>query len=590
MTNENLHISLSYNDNKTVEIPVGEMTFFDEFYVDCQTEEIEKSVHGVTGTRLRMMLHPKEDITLQDIDIQLDKTYLSAGRVFCNGYQSWSESREFTPLERIPSLRRIARPLKYWMGDEFFPQIRRESGWLHSWTYTYVRTGKDFFFAGSLSEKTAFTLFQHDTKNDKLHAQPDCAGLVLQHSFPILDVVFLHGKEKSCFDTYFSLLEVDKPKAKPAIGWTSWYHYYTDISEEIILKNLAAWREKEGEKSPFETDFRPEQIFQVDDGWQTAVGDWLSVTDKFPNGMSPIASKIKAEGYIPGLWLAPFICDTRSDIFKNRKNWLLKDKKGKPLRIGYSPLWKGGFYALDFYNEEVQTYLTKVFMTVLQRWGYGMLKLDFLYAVCIQTRPNKTRGQIMHEAMQFIRNIVGDKLILGCGVPLGSAFGMVDYCRIGADIHLEWEHKMLAFLNDRERVSTIVSLRTTLGRWQLNNRAFHNDPDVFLLGKEKNKLSPTQQDTILKINALLGNLVFTSDYLGDYDTEQTEEFFDLEILMDKTLNSVEQLENNRYKIVFERDGKSFVCLSNLSGQSQAIMHGREMIRLEGYESIILKKV
>ena len=155
---DNLHISLTYNDNKTVEIPVGKMTFFDEFYVDCQTETIEKSEHGVTGTRLRMMLHPKEDVTLQDIDIQLDKTYLSAGRVFCNGYQSWSESREFSPRERIPHLRRIARPLKYWMGDEFFTQIRRESGWLHSWTYTYVRTGKDFFFAGSFGESTFSTL------------------------------------------------------------------------------------------------------------------------------------------------------------------------------------------------------------------------------------------------------------------------------------------------------------------------------------------------------------------------------------------------------------------------------------------------
>ncbi len=30
------------------------------------------------------------------------------------------------------------------------------------------------------------------------------------------------------------------------------------------------------------------------------------------------------------------------------------------------------------------------------------------------------------------------KIILGCGVPLMPAFGKVDFCRIGADVDLEW--------------------------------------------------------------------------------------------------------------------------------------------------------
>ncbi|EKC48560.1 hypothetical protein OBE_15116, partial [human gut metagenome] len=39
----------------------------------------------------------------------------------------------------------------------------------------------------------------------------------------------------------------------------------------------------------------------------------------------------------------------------------------------------------------------------------------------------------MCEAMDFLRECVGEKMILGCGVPLMPAFGKVDYCRIGAD-------------------------------------------------------------------------------------------------------------------------------------------------------------
>ena len=54
----------------------------------------------------------------------------------------------------------------------------------------------------------------------------------------------------------------------------------------------------------------------------------------------------------------------------------------------------GGFYALDIYNEEVRQYLKKVFDTVLNTWGYDMVKLDFLYACCIIPYNNKSRGEI----------------------------------------------------------------------------------------------------------------------------------------------------------------------------------------------------
>ena len=104
--------------------------------------------------------------------------------------------------------------------------------------------------------------------------------------------------------------------------------------------------------------------------------------------------------------------------------------------------------------------------------------------------------------LEFLKIQAGDKMILGCGVPLGSAFGKVDFCRIGADVHLQWEDNLQRFHGNRERTSTLLSLRSTLGRWQLNNRVFHNDPDVFILRKEKNKLTLNQQYTLLIINTL----------------------------------------------------------------------------------------
>ena len=102
----------------------------------------------------------------------------------------------------------------------------------------------------------------------------------------------------------------------------------------------------------------------------------------------------------------------------------------------------GGAYTLDIYNPDVRAYIKKVFDTVLNVWGYDMVKLDFLYSECMFPRNGKSRGTIMCEAMEFLRECCGEKLILGCGVPLGAAFGKVDACRISCDVDLTYKGKI----------------------------------------------------------------------------------------------------------------------------------------------------
>ena len=45
-------------------------------------------------------------------------------------------------------------------------------------------------------------------------------------------------------------------------GWCSWYHYFGDLGEDDVRRNLDLAIEW-----PFD-------LFQVDDGWQPAIGDW----------------------------------------------------------------------------------------------------------------------------------------------------------------------------------------------------------------------------------------------------------------------------------------------------------------------------
>ncbi len=568
----NLNTASLLFDEQTMELTANKMKFVDELYVDY------KVLQEGNYQRIQMHVHPKQDIVLKEVVLRFKVNYLSTDRIFCNGYQSWSESREMQVGQRIPRLKMFARPTMKYFGDEHIEDVPRGKGQLHSWTYSYVCSGQQFAFVGSLNEKTSFTLIGHDTIQQEMIVRADVRNLKLSHSFPLLDILVMEGTEQVVFDQYFDLMEHLPPKAEPLIGWTSWYHYYTNISEEIILKNLEA----------FASRSVPINIMQIDDGYQTRVGDWLSIKSSFPNGMASVAQKIKSKNYKAGLWIAPFICEAKSTIFQNRKNWLVKDAKGKPIKIGYNPLWSGWFYALDFYNKEVQDYIHGVIYTFLHKWNFDLLKMDFLYAACVIPRPNKTRGQIMNDAMTFLRNSCGQKLILGCGVPLGSAFGMVDYCRIGADIHLEWEHKFLKFLENRERVSTIIALRTTIGRWQLNSRAFNSDPDVFILRDNDNKLSDQQQYTILIINILLGNLLFTSDYVAEYTTEQWSEWEELYQWRASQVHRIDQPEMDLYNIHFTNQGINYQALCNLRTKKANIATGKSMVELEGGETLIMK--
>ncbi len=563
---------IQYNDQK-LDVKTKGMTVVDELYVDTYFDTLEN------GFSFKLYIHAKQKITLKKVVAIVDCQNKNIHKIFSNGFQSWSESREYSPSEEIPNLISFTKPFMQNYGDYFF-NLKRGKGKIHSWTYTYLKENQknNIQLFASLNERTGYTIFTYDHSSQKLIIEKDCEGLELSHSFPALEFIHLNGKNNDVFEQWFNTFEIQKPKVKPAIGWTSWYHYYTKINEEIILKNLNAFSEKN-----IKIDF-----FQIDDGYQNRVGDWLDIhTEKFPKGMKYIADKIHGKNIKAGLWLAPFVVEKKSKIFQQHQEWLLKDEKGKLISAGYNPMWSGHFYILDIYNSQVKEYLSGVFFTIFNKWNFDMVKLDFLYAAAILPRKNKTRGQVMFDAMEFLRKTCTNKIILGCGVPLGAAFGQVDYCRIGADIHLSWEHQLLKLLNNRERVSTIAALRSVLGRWQLNNRAFLNDPDVFILRNNKNKLSPIQQNTILTINTLLGKLIFTSDDISEYSDEQLDEFRSIYKWINSEIENVIQ-DNNYYEIYFINNNIQYCAYSNLNSKSFQKKIKNTTLQLEPFETMILR--
>lgn len=483
--------------------------------------------------RISVFVDTKKEITVLDAYVEVDQEYKKDDRIFFNGYSDWTFSYEDTIDTRNPGINRM--PFKFYTvdklhldryGDTHFVKYADKKGINHGWTYLYIRNHDKYKLFGSLNDDFAFTRFEVNTNKNKLYIRPDIASFTSDKGFTLLDVVTLEGTEKEVFDKWFEEMNIEKPKCKPIVGYTSWYNHYQNINDEIIKKDF-----KGIEKLPNNID-----VFQIDDGYETFVGDWLNVDhEKFKDGLKPTVEAIHEKGYKAGLWLAPFVAEEKSEVYKKHQDWFVKDKNGGPLKCGCN--WSS-FYALDIYNEDVVAYLKEVFKTVFEVWNFDLVKLDFLYAACVYNRKDKPRGQIMSDGMKLLRELCGDKLILGCGVPLASAFGRVDYCRIGCDVSLVYDDVFYMQWIHPERNSTKRTMIDSIFRRHLDGRAFYNDPDVFILRDENVKLSESEKETLALVNGLFGSVLFMSDDASLYD-ERKMELYKKVISLRGTLKDVE---------------------------------------------------
>ena len=418
-----------------------------------------------------------------------------------NGFQSWTDTRELTLRDHEKNVLKLPSALvkayafdKY--GDAIFYPYKPHT--LHGYDLFYVK-GEDNLFSFNYNHRTAYLVYEVDTRAKVLNLLSDVFGRLLKkgETLTLFDVYFGidYAEGLKAFQSAFKPLE-----AKKLFGYTSWYNYYQDINEEIILRDLAAL------DSRFE-------LFQIDDGYEAFVGDWLEVDkEKFPHGLKPIVEKAHGRGYKAGIWLAPFVVETKSRIYKEHSDWIKRDENGELAKCGSN--WSG-FYCLDLSKKEVLDYIRKCLETYMEM-GFDFFKLDFLYAVTVAPIEGKTRAEMSQFAYSFLREVLKDKLILGCGANLFSSQGNFDYLRIGPDVSLKFDDLWYMKFMHRERISTKVTLQNTIYRHLFDGVLFHNDPDVFLLRDENIKLSRQQRESLLTINALFGSVLMTSDDIATY--------------------------------------------------------------------------
>ncbi|MDO9545441.1 MAG: alpha-galactosidase [Pelolinea sp.] len=297
----------------------------------------------------------------------------------------------------------------------------------------------------------------------------------------------------------------------PQTGWCSWYYYYQDISQMIIEENLEVLKNIRRDV-PFD-------LIQIDDGYQKEVGDWLEFNNKFPAGVRGLARNIKQSGFMPGIWLAPFILHPRSQTVKDHPEWVLRKKNKRPVRAGF--VWNDLGMALDLTAPGVLDHVHNVISTAVNEWGFQYLKLDFLYAAALDGKyfdDTKTRAQVLKLGMETIREAAGEgTMLLGCGVPLGSALGLVDNMRIGADVSSHWKptyfNISFPFKNEPHMPSAENSINNIITRSFLHNRWWVNDPDCLLV-REDSSLSLLEIQTLATVIALTGGAVLLSDNMA----------------------------------------------------------------------------
>lgn len=294
-------------------------------------------------------------------------------------------------------------------------------------------------------------------------------------------------------------------------GWCSWYHVFHDVCEADVLRAL--------ESLTAARDDLPVEVVQLDDGFQRATGDWLEANTRFPRGLAALAADVRAAGFVPGLWTAPFCAVGESELFRKHPDWFLGEG-GAPRVAFVHPAWAadGRVYGLDTTRDDALRHLETLFRTLVD-WGFLYLKLDFLFAAVHGEAAASGVGPAarVRRGLEAVRRGAGEEaFLLGCGCPLGPAVGVVDAMRIGPDVAPRWDPDPAAAIPGL--VPTLPSarsaVRSTLARAWMHRRLWINDPDCLLARSRDTQLSEDERDALAAAIAGTGGMLVVSDDLA----------------------------------------------------------------------------
>jgi alpha-galactosidase len=296
-------------------------------------------------------------------------------------------------------------------------------------------------------------------------------------------------------DRFAGRAGVTSIRRAPAV-WCSWYHYFTAVTPLDMLENLEAM-DRLG---------LPVEVVQLDDGYQSAIGDWLSLSHGF-RSLQELVRCIRATGRRMGIWVAPFLVGSRSDVAARHADWLVR-RAGPPVDAGYN--WEQDLFALDVTHPAVRAHLADVFST-MRGWGIDYFKIDFIYAGALPGERHEDLPAIeaYRSGMALIRESIGDDAyLLGCGAPILPSVGLVDAMRISPDTAPIAEPPA----SDLGKPSSRSAIVTGVGRAFQHARFWVNDPDCLIVRPQV-----VERERWAAHVERFGGLRASSDRLADLD-------------------------------------------------------------------------
>jgi hypothetical protein len=300
-------------------------------------------------------------------------------------------------------------------------------------------------------------------------------------------------------------------------GWCSWFYTLADVSEDEVLRNteLAARQLR-----PFGLEF-----VQVDEGYQRAHGDWEG-NERFPHGMKWLADQIKGHGLKPGLWISPYVISELSSVFREHPDWLVRRRDGSLQRVGN---WESENspealaevvkrYCLDITHPGAADWLRDVFETIAHRWGFELIKIDFMaWSILAAERfqdPSLASAEVYRKGLEIMRAAAGEGChILECG-PGNTTIGLIDSMRIEADIN--YGYGAAAWKQYFQDPASSVAAAAK--RYYFHRRTWVNDNDHVCL----DLLTLRQAEAAATSIALSGGNMISGDRLVDLDPVKLE--------------------------------------------------------------------
>jgi alpha-galactosidase len=218
---------------------------------------------------------------------------------------------------------------------------------------------------------------------------------------------------------------------------------------------------------------------QIDDGYQSEIGDWLTLSDRFAS-LERVVADIRSSGRRAGIWVAPFLVGERSVLARDHPEWLVGDAAPG------SGWGEQRLAALDATSRGGEAWLREVFGT-LRAMEIDYFKIDFIYAGAMAGRradpsvddPSVAGIAAYRHGLQVIREAIGaDSYLLGCGAPILPSVGLVDAMRVGPDI----AHHVEPLDGDLSQPSQRAAAMNSRWRAWQQGRFWVNDADCLVAG------------------------------------------------------------------------------------------------------------